>query len=103
MAEIEASGATYGGDLEEENRRLREENEQLRAFITDRLNTDALAYLRMVYSDPMIERRERMRAAEAALPYEKPKLAATVVAGISGEGFAEMLEAKRLQFLKKPD
>jgi hypothetical protein len=37
----------------------------------------------------------RMRAAEAALPFERPKLAAVLSASISGDEFGEALERAR--------
>jgi len=57
---------------------------------------DALALLRAIYKCPDVPLSVRMRAAEAALPYERPKLAVQVQATIGGD-FAEMLNAARLR------
>src|SRR5262245_4383281 len=55
----------------------------------------ALSFLRAVYSNRDIPLPVRMRAAEAALPYESPKLSAVMTASMDEERFAERLEAAR--------
>jgi hypothetical protein len=58
----------------------------------NRENTmDALEYLRSVYQNPLEDTRTRMRAADMALPFERPKLVATLQ--LDGESFASRLEA----------
>jgi hypothetical protein len=56
---------------------------------------DALAFLRAVYLNSKLPLPVRMRAAEAALPFERPKLAAVLSASMSGEEFGEALERAR--------
>jgi hypothetical protein len=51
---------------------------------------DALAYLRQVYRDPLENTHVRMRAAQIAIEYERPRLAVTAV--LSGEDYADRLE-----------
>jgi hypothetical protein len=57
---------------------------------------DALTYLRSVYNNHTLDQRERLRAAELALPYEKPKLSADLSPGGRHiEGLGERLEIAR--------
>lgn len=56
---------------------------------------DALAFLRAVYLNSKLPLPTRMRAAEAALPFERPKLAAVLSASLSGEDFGNALERAR--------
>ena len=51
---------------------------------------DSLDYLQSIYRDPTLSTGTRMRAAIAALPFERPKLAVT--AHINGDGFGARLE-----------
>lgn len=51
---------------------------------------DALGYLQGVYRGKFIAEGQRMKAAMAALPFERPKLAVT--ATLDGRGFAEQME-----------
>lgn len=50
----------------------------------------SLDVLRAVYRDPRLPLTTRIRAAQAALPFEHPKLA--IVGYVEGQGFAERLE-----------
>jgi hypothetical protein len=59
---------------------------------------DALAFLREVYQNPAIPLMTRMRAAEAALPFERPKLAAVLSASVSD--FGDKLERARLRAIE---
>jgi hypothetical protein len=52
---------------------------------------DALGFLRAVYLNPSLPLPLRMRAAETALPFEKPKLAVTAI--VDGGDFAKRLDA----------
>jgi hypothetical protein len=51
--------------------------------------TDALDYLRSVYSDPLQPTNTRLKAAAIAIEYERPRLAVTAV--VPGEDFAARL------------
>jgi len=53
---------------------------------------DSLDFLRAIYCDQRQPLSVRMRAAIAALPFEKPKLAVTAV--VEGQNFAALLEAR---------
>jgi hypothetical protein len=59
---------------------------------------DPRDFLRAVYLDEKLPLSVRMRAAIELMPYSYPKLA--VVAQVTEQGFAEMLE-RRLQNLKR--
>jgi hypothetical protein len=65
------------------------------AAVTVGPEAGSLDLLRAVYRDETLPLRVRMRAAEAALPFERPKLAAVLSASISGEDFGEALERAR--------
>lgn len=69
------------------------------AALKELFEGDAIAYLRTVYNNPNYELRERLRAAEAALPYERPKLSASMLVegskGASGHQLAERLKEAR--------
>ena len=56
---------------------------------------DALTLLQAVYSSSSVPLPTRMRAAEAALPFERPKLAAVLSASVSREDFGNALERAR--------
>src|SRR5215468_11198453 len=56
---------------------------------------DALAVLRAIYQSPQVALSMRMRAAEAALPFERPKLAMTAV--VDAGSLAEKLQRARLR------
>ena len=60
--------------------------------IAEALPTSALEYLQSIYRNPSEPEGRRMRAAMAALPFEVPKLAATVVTNMDGRDFASLLE-----------
>jgi hypothetical protein len=53
---------------------------------------NALEYLQSIYRNPSEPDGRRMRAAVAALPFERPKLTAMAVSSMSGNDFAAMLE-----------
>jgi hypothetical protein len=55
-----------------------------------------------VYLNSKLPLPTRMRAAEAALPFERPKLAAVLSASISGDEFGERLEAARKRLIEGP-
>lgn len=61
---------------------------------------DSLELLQATYRDPSAERGVRMRAAIAALPFERPKLAVTVTT--SSEDLAARLEAMRRRRAAQP-
>jgi hypothetical protein len=63
---------------------------------------DALAFLRAVYLNSTLPLPTRMRAAEAALPFERPKLAAVISTNLSGEDFGLALERARKRMLEGP-
>jgi hypothetical protein len=63
---------------------------------------DALGLLKAVYSNPLMPLNARMRAAEAALPFERPKLAAVISTNLSGEEFGNRLEAARKRLVEGP-
>ena len=52
--------------------------------------SDALDYLRSVYNDPLETTFTRIRAAQIAIEYERPRLAVTAL--INGEAFAQQLD-----------
>ena len=54
------------------------------------MNEDALAFLRSVYQNVKVPLPVRMRAAQIAIEYERPRLAMT--AQINGEDFASRME-----------
>jgi hypothetical protein len=57
---------------------------------------DALTYLRSVYNNQCLEQSERLKAAELALPYEKPKLSANLSPTSRHiDGLGERLETAR--------
>lgn len=64
--------------------------------------TGALEFLRAVYQNDRLPLMTRMRAAEAALPFERPKLAAVLSASIPGEEFGSRLEAARKRLVEGP-
>jgi hypothetical protein len=66
------------------------------------MQRDALAFLRAVYLNLKLPLPVRMRAAEAALPFERPKLAAVLSASMSGEEFGEALERARKRMVEGP-
>jgi hypothetical protein len=51
---------------------------------------DALEYLRSVYNDPLETTFTRVRAAQIAIEYERPRLAVTAL--INGQAFADQLD-----------
>jgi len=53
----------------------------LEGVIPDAFKGDAHAYLMALYKDPRMDKETRLRAAQAAAPYEKPKLASTEFKG----------------------
>src|SRR5258705_8522100 len=55
----------------------------------------SLEFLQAVYKDPRLPLSTRMRAAESALPFERPKLAVVGNVNADGFGFAEKLELAR--------
>jgi hypothetical protein len=55
-------------------------------------DTDALTYLRSIYTDPMQPTSTRLRAAGLALNYERPRL--QVTAQVSDQGVAELLDQR---------
>jgi hypothetical protein len=61
---------------------------------------DSLELLQAVYRDPAEPLARRMRAAIAALPFERPKLAVTVTT--SSEDLAARLEAMRRRGSAQP-
>src|SRR4051812_6741511 len=60
--------------------------------------TDALGLLQSIYRSPGVSLSVRMRAAIAALPFERPKLA--VVATTTSEDLAERLERAKAVSMK---
>jgi hypothetical protein len=56
---------------------------------------DALGFLRAVYLNRTLPLPLRMRAAETALPFEKPKLAVTAI--VDGGDFADRLDRALLR------
>jgi hypothetical protein len=55
----------------------------------------SLEFFRAVYRNEALPLSTRMRAAEAALPFEHPKLAAVISTNLSGEDFGAALERAR--------
>jgi hypothetical protein len=68
---------------------------------------DALQFLRVTYNNQSLDFKTRMRAAELALPYEKPVLKATILVegskGFKGYQLAEKLHDARLRLVQPPD
>lgn len=60
------------------------------------MDQDALDYLQSLYRDPLQSTFIRLKAAMAALPFERPKLQATAITTMTGRDFATMLERARL-------
>jgi len=56
------------------------------------MNEDALAFLRSVYQNVKVPLPVRMRAAQIAIEYERPRLAMT--AQIAGQDIATLLEQR---------
>ena len=56
---------------------------------------DALGLLQAIYRNPHIGLYTRLKAAIAALPFERPKLQATAVTHLNGQDFATLLERAR--------
>jgi hypothetical protein len=56
---------------------------------------DALTVLRAIYRSGSVPLSIRMRAAEATLPFERPKLAAVISTNLSEQAFGEALERAR--------
>lgn len=69
--------------------------EMVEVFKPEPCEQDALAFLRAVYLNSKLPLPTRMRAAEAALPFERPKLAAVISTNLSGEDFGFALERAR--------
>jgi hypothetical protein len=68
----------------------------------DECQNDPLEYLRSVWADPLQPTSVRMRAAEIALPFERPKLAAVISTNLSGEDFGDVLERARKRMAEGP-
>jgi hypothetical protein len=71
-----------------------------RRKIKTEADVDALTFLRAVYSNEAVPLSVRMRAAEAALPFERPKLAAVISTSLPGEEFGDQLEAARKRMVE---
>jgi hypothetical protein len=56
---------------------------------------DALTVLRAIYRSRTVPLSVRMHAAQAALPFERPKLSAVLQTSVSGEDFGAALERAR--------
>jgi hypothetical protein len=61
----------------------------------NRQSYDAIDYLQAVYRGLIIAETNRMKAAIAALPFERPKLAVT--ANINAQNFADEIEAAMIR------
>jgi hypothetical protein len=74
--------------------------------IANQTAKDALTFLKAVYQHPKVPLSVRMRAAQAALPFEVPKLGITAVIS-NQEDFAAMLDrrlarAREIGILPRP-
>jgi hypothetical protein len=58
---------------------------------------DALGYLQAVYRGKIIAEPQRMKAAEAALPFERPKLAVLATLDSFATRLEEMMEARGMR------
>ncbi len=62
----------------------------------------SLEFFRAVYRNEALPLSTRMRAAAAALPFERPKLAAVISTNLSGEDFGDALERARKRLAEGP-
>jgi hypothetical protein len=63
---------------------------------------DALTVLRAIYRNRTVPLPVRMHAAQAALPFERPKLSAVLQTSVSGEDFGAALERARKRAAEGP-
>ena len=76
-------------------RLLAEKSESITAIVPGAFEGDSHAFLMSIYKDPAMPIATRMDAAEASLPYEKPRLSAVEMSGGLRIGHEDMLERLR--------